>query len=292
MAEPRQDLIEMLAREAATPVHPWVAAAAEVVRARHGDAVRALVFYGACLRDNDPVGLLDFYVLVGRYGDAYDNWLAAAANRLLPPNVFYLETPWEGAVVRIKYAVMSLDQFARGALPQALQPMIWARFAQPARLVYSADDHARRVVAVAQADALTTLMAVTRRLLPDEARPEVLWPRAFAETYRAELRPEPPGRAGQLYEADRARYDRLTPLALADGGGGAPWRLRRMVGKALNGARLIKAAFTFDGAVDYLLWKIERHSGIGVTATPWQRRHPLLAAPGLIWRLYRLGAFR
>lgn len=291
MAEPRHDLIEMLAQEAATPVRPWVSAAAEVVRGRHGDAVRALVFYGSCLRDDDPHGVLDFYVLVGRYGEAYENWFAAATNRLLPPNVFYLETPWEGAVVRVKYAVMSLDQFAEGALPGTLQPMIWARFAQPARLVYSADDDARRRVAAAQADAVTTLMAVTRRLLPDETRSEVLWPRAFAETYRAELRPEPPGRAGQLYEADRARYDRLTPLALA-GGGGAPWWLRRAAGKALNVARLIKAAFTFDGAVDYALWKVERHSGIAVTATPWQRRHPLLAAPGLIWRLYGLGAFR
>jgi hypothetical protein len=291
MADPRHDLIDMLAREAAAPVQPWVSAAAEVVRARHGEAVRALVFYGSCLRDNDPDGLLDFYVLVGRYGDAYENWSAAAANRLLPPNVFYLETLWEGAVVRAKYAVMSLDQFAAGALPRTLQPMIWARFAQPARLVYSADDDARRLVAAAQADAVTTLMAVTRRLLPHESRPEVLWPRAFAETYRAELRPEPPGRAGQLFEADRARYDRLTPLALA-GDSWAPWWLRRVVGKALNVARLIKAAFTFDGAVDYLLWKVERHSGIGVTATPWQRRHPLLAAPGLLWRLYRRGAFR
>lgn len=291
MADPRHDLIDMLSQEAATPVQPWVNAAAEVVRARHGDAVRALVFYGSCLRDDDPDGLLDFYVLVGRYRDAYENWFAAAANRLLPPNVFYLETPWEGAVVRVKYAVMSLGQFARGALPRTLQPMIWARFAQPARLVYSADDEARRLVAAAQADAVTTLMAVTRRLLPNEARPEALWPRAFAETYGAELRPEPPGRARQLYEADRARYDRLTSLALTSGGGGAPWLLRQMAGKALNVARLIKAAFTFDGAVDYLLWKVERHSRIGVTATPWQRRHPLLAAPVLAWRLYRLGAF-
>jgi hypothetical protein len=42
----------------------------------------------------------------------------------------------------------------------------------------------------------------------------------------------------------------------------------------------------------YILWKIERHSGVKATATPWQRRHPLLAAPGLAWRLYRRGAFR
>ena len=294
----RNALIEMLADEAATPVEPWVGAAAEAVRRRHGDAVRAVVFYGSCLRDggaDGPAlgGLLDFYVLVGDYGEAYRSRLAAVANRLLPPNVFYMETPWENGVVRVKYAVMTLDQFAAAALPGAVQPMIWARFAQPARLVYGADDQTRHRVAAAQADSVTTLMAATRRLLPGETRPEVLWPRAFAETYRAELRPEPAGRAGELYVTDQARYDRLTPLALTQAGdGGAPWPLRRIVGKALNGARLVKAAFTFDGAVDYVLRKVERHSGVRATATPWQRRHPLLASPMLAWQLYRLGAFR
>ena len=49
----------------------------------------------------------------------------------------------------------------------------------------------------------------------------------------------------------------------------------------LNYARLVKAAFTFDGGVDYVLWKVRRHSGVVVPGTDWQRRHTLLAAPGL-----------
>ncbi len=298
MGADRQALVDMLADEVDTPVQPWVSAAAEAVRGRHGEAVRAMVFYGSCLRDGSAGGppansLLDFYVLVGDYGQAHQSRLAVYANRLLPPNVFYLEVPWETGQLRVKYAVMSLDQFAAGATVGTLQPMVWARFAQPARLVYGADSQARQVVTAALADAVTTLVAVTASRIPGEARPEVLWPRAFAETYRAELRPEPAGRARDLYEADRQRYDRLTPLALALAkSGGAPWVLRRVVGKALNGARLVKAAFTFEGAVDYVLWKVERHSGIRATATPWQRRHPLLASPALAWRLYRLGAFR
>ena len=56
--------------------------------------------------------------------------------------------------------------------------------------------------------------------------------------------------------------------------------------------RLVKAASTFTGGPDYLAWKIERHSGVKVELTPWQRRHPILAAPGMFWRLYRRGAFR
>jgi hypothetical protein len=40
------------------------------------------------------------------------------------------------------------------------------------------------------------------------------------------------------------------------------------------------------------LWKIERHSGVRLPVSPWQRRHPLLASPVFLWRLYRVGAIR
>ena len=46
------------------------------------------------------------------------------------------------------------------------------------------------------------------------------------------------------------------------------WRFRRLVGKVLSILRLAKGVFTFDGGVDYILWKIERHSGVKATATP------------------------
>ena len=37
----------------------------------------------------------------------------------------------------------------------------------------------------------------------------------------------------------------------------------------------LKGIFTFDGGLDYALWKIKRHSGKTVPVTDWQRRHPL-----------------
>ena len=54
----------------------------------------------------------------------------------------------------------------------------------------------------------------------------------------------------------------------------------------------MKAAFTFNDALDYILWKIERHSGVYVEPTELQRRHPLLFSWGLLWRVYRKGGFR
>ena len=313
MAGNLDSLMGALAEEAARPVHPAVMAAADAIRARHAGAAVATLFYGSCLRRGggmapDPDGVLDFYLLVDGYGGAYPGRpLLAAANAVLAPNVFYVETPWRGGVLRAKYAVMTLARFARGASRRSLQPMVWARFAQPARLLWARNDGARRAVVAALAEAVVSMVgAALPRAGVGAALPPInhgagvgtaaaeIWPRAFAESYRAELRPEPAGQARALFEADRERYERLTPwaLALAGGGGGAPWVLRRIWGKLLNLLRLIKAAFTYDGALDYLLWKIERHSGVAAGATPWQRRHPLLAAPALAWRLYRLGAFR
>jgi hypothetical protein len=37
---------------------------------------------------------------------------------------------------------------------------------------------------------------------------------------------------------------------------------------------------------------VERHSGVRVEVAPWQRRFPLLAAPGLYWKLRRRGVLK
>jgi hypothetical protein len=59
------------------------------------------------------------------------------------------------------------------------------------------------------------------------------------------------------------------------------------VGKAYNLVRLVRASTTFDGAARYAAWKIERHTGVAVALTPWRERHPLLAAPGVLWRVWK-----
>jgi hypothetical protein len=250
-------LRSIIAEETARPVHEAVNAVAEAIVERHGDATRAMLFYGACLRDGAESppqdGLLDFYLLVERYGDIHDGWFAAAANSLLPPNVYVMEVPWRGRTLRAKYAVISLAQFAYGASKHCIQPMIWARFCQPARIVHARDDGVRNAVIAALADAVTTMLG-------NVGPAEEPWVRGFTETYRCELRPEGSERARRLYLAEPERYDRLAALASGGNSGNrTPWIIRRLVGKLLNGARLIKALFTYDGALGYALWKIKRH---------------------------------
>jgi hypothetical protein len=299
----RDPLQEILQEELQRPVSDTATAAAAAVRDRHRRAAVAVLFYGSCLRKPDVEladNLLDFYVLVDRYGAAYDKAWLALANRLLPPNAFYLELPWRGGRLRAKYVVISLDDFERGCSAAASNVSIWARFAQPARLVWSRDAATDDRVVRACASAVRTMLRRAWPLQPESRDAGVLWPRGFRETYAAELRPEGSDRGQQILDADPERYRRLTQLVLAEldhpemsiAEANRYWRQRRRIGKALNLARIVKAAFTFDGGLDYVLWKIRRHSGVTIPVTDWQRRHPLLAAPALAWRLYRLGAFR
>lgn len=321
-SEARRALESVVLDEVREPVHTAITGFADRIRSRVGPATVAVLFYGSCLRRGGELppeeeGILDFYVLVDGYRRLYPSWLTGAANRLLPPNVFYAEEELEGRTLRSKYAVISLPQFERGVSQRSLQVALWARFAQPARLVYARDETARRAVCAALVAAMTTLVACAVPLLDSTFPPADLWTRAFCETYRAELRPEGSRQALALHRSAAARYAQLTPLILSavgiahrskpdsgaivlDETAGASarrfarlaWLGRRIVGKLLNGLRILKAIFTFDGGLSYVLWKVERHSGVRLTVTPWQRRHPLLCSPLVAWRLYRRGAFR
>ena len=301
---PRAELQGLVAEELRQPVAPAVAAMAEAVRMHHPQGALAVLFYGSCLRKPETLlgdSLLDFYLLVEDYASAYGSGLLAIANKLLPPNVFYLELSHGGATLRCKYAVLTLNDFKTGTARRTLNVSLWARFSQQARLVWSRDDATSAAVGAACVEAILTMLGNVAPLLPGDADVETLWRRAFEQTYAAELRSEGAGRAAELAAADVERLRRVTPPALAELHGmpavsaaqcAVSWRRRRRVGKALNLARLVKAAFTFQGGLDYVLWKVKRHSGVELPVSDWQRRHPVLAAPTLAWRLYRRGAFR
>src|SRR5262245_20410529 len=114
------ELAALMGQELAQPVSPAVQAVADAIRSRHPNAALAVLFYGSCLRRPEgPLAdsLLDFYLLVDDYEAAYAGALTGFANRILPPNVFYLETRHDGATLRCKYAVISLAQFEAGMSP-------------------------------------------------------------------------------------------------------------------------------------------------------------------------------
>jgi len=286
------ELSQLVADELSRPVDPRVAEMAAGLAALYPDAARAVLFYGSCLRTSDLDGqMLDFYLIVSDYEAAYGPGWMARANRLLPPNVF----PFEHRGLAAKYAVLSEADFHRLCGPETMSVSVWARFAQPSRLVWAADERAREAAMAAVARAAPALLAAALPVVGEDAEPLELWRAAFALTYGAELRAERKGRAGSVVDAEPERYLRFHAPALArvaaDGARGS-WRVRRLQGKALSVARLAKASFTFAGGIDYIAWKINRHAGTDISIAPWQRRWPLLGALTLLPRLLRRGAIR
>ena len=282
-------LVQLVREELAVPVQPAVSAMAAAIAAQHSGA-RAVLFYGSCLREQQLDGLmLDFYLIVADYARAYPRRWLAWANRLIPPNVF----PFAHDGMAAKYAVLSERDFHRLNGPETRNVSVWARFAQPSRLVWSADAEAAERAVASVARAAPTLLAAAESR--DGEAPLDWWRRAFALTYSVELRAERGGRAASVVDADPDRYERFSRSAIAaipTGTRGGGWTRRRIEGKALSVVRLAKAAFTFSGGIDYLAWKINRHAGTQIVISDWQRRHPIMAAFVLVPRLLRGGAVR
>jgi hypothetical protein len=283
-------LTDIVDAELARPVDPRVAEMAEAIAGEFGDAARAVLFYGSCLRSAELDGqMLDFYVIVSSYRAAYQRQWMAAANRLIPPNVYAFA---QGGLIA-KYAVLSEADLHRLCGIEADTVSVWARFAQPTRLPWVRDAAARLAVVNAVARAPATMMAMT----PPGSTTLDRWRRGFALTYAAELRAERSDRSGSIVDHDPDYYERLTAPAIA----AAPpppadlerrWAALRRRGKWMTGVRLAKASLTFAGGIDYLAWKINRHAGTAIEITGWQRRMPLLGALILLPRLIRSGSVR
>jgi hypothetical protein len=298
-------LVQLIAAENAAPAAPSIIAVAEDASRRHGPGIAAVLFYGSCLRNGDDVGsVVDLYLLADSYERVHRGPLMRLLNRLLPPNVYFIETPFADRTVRAKYALLTLEQFERLVEQRTLESYFWARFAQPTVVLWAREPAVRERITRALATAIMTTARETRDLLEPEEAPGSLWARAFYEAYRTELRAEAPERGIALYQAAAARYDAIARMICRPEPASSTtvlerrrraerrWRRRRILGKTLSVLRLMKSAFTFEDGPTYLLWKIERHSGRQFELTPWQKRHPILASSTLFWRIYRAGGFR
>jgi len=307
-----QELTTFILDEWKRPVPDAVTQAAKAVADKFGDCVSGILFYGSCLRTGDiEEKVLDFYVIVDSYKAAYKKRWLAIANQICPPNVFYHEMDVAGMTVRCKYAVLSRSDFAFRVRPECLNVSVWARFCQPCILLLPKDEMTKQSIAGDVAQAMKTMISNLLELIPGATNSRDLWVEAFEQTYSAELRSERRGKGLEIYLLDQDRYDALTAVAEEAMGivpGPIPpikqpprterlvprlkWFLRRCNGKFVSFMRLVKAAMTFDGGIDYLAWKIKRHSGVEITVTDRMRRHPIISGISLFWGLKRKGAFK
>lgn len=312
-------LVDVIAAQSARPSPALLDQVAETVTVRFGASLQAVLFYGSCLRSTNPTnGLVDVYALVDDYRRAYPQRHLRVFNRVLPPNVFYMECPLaapppgdapaENARLRIKCTVLSLAAFERGTR-HWFHSYLWGRFAQPAQIVRVRDERVRRRVNEALADAVLTFQRRTIPCLASAFTAEALWAEGLRRSYAAELRVEGKDRASRLvadglvdYQARTATSAPLLGLqaigndqycrvpATTRGArllAGGAWAVRRWQGRILSILRLVKSVGTFKGGVDYVAWKIERHSGVHIEVTPKLRRHPLIYGWGMLFRLLR-----
>ena len=297
-------LTDIIRTELERSVPPEARALAETLAAENGDTVLAILFYGSCLRNETTEGVLDFYVLVDSYSRYHSSRLGALANALLPPTVQYRP----GDAARAKIAVVSLSSFAKRMRPDSNDTTMWARFCQPSALLYARDPEALEATVHAIADAVATGAVWAKRLGPEGNGSADLWTALFRNTYGAELRVEDGGdRGNEIYQQAAEYFDELLPLALAHAdsnqqrkgwklhparGAQRTWSRKKFHGKVYNVSRLVKAAFTFDQKVEYIQWKVERHTGRPLELTDFQKRYPLIAAPRVLWKLWREGAIK
>lgn len=295
----------------AIKIAPEVPVIADNITRSFGGAVVGIFYYGSCLHTGEVKDkVLDFYVIVDDYHTAYKKRWLRVAGRLCPPNVFYHEMEVNGRLIRSKYAVICQKDFVKRCGLKPLNCSIWARFCQPATLLLARDDMIKKELMTAVAEAVESAVCSILPLYPYVPTSMELWAEVFRRTYGAELRSERDQKVLEIYIMDQERYDGITDLVYKSLGldpdkilrkqpprlpilkAQFHWWLRRINGKSVSLLRLIKASMTFDGGIDYLAWKIKRHSGVELEVRPWMRRFPLVAGLVCFWRMRKRDAFR
>jgi len=315
-------LVSAVSSMAARPVSADFSIFVEELKSRFGSSLDAILLYGSCLRTQEiGDGVVDFYVVVDDYSNAYQEHYLCYFNEWLPPNVFYLEVSAQERVLRSKYAVISMTEFEKGN-QYWFHSYLWARFAQPVRLLYARDEILRQRIYNSLAHAVVAFLTPAIKALGScVVTAEEIWVKGLMFTYAAELRPERETRARQLAEINLDDYKYLTDHALPELAGILKklpqenqiqgeyyyqcladeferkkslrcWWLRRWQGRILSVLRLVKATFTFRDCIDYAAWKIERHTGVSIEITPSLRRHPVLFGCKVFWKLFRRGVLR
>lgn len=311
-------LLKLIQQDINRPPSTAVTLLVDKILSRYDESVQAIVFYGSCFhKEEDLDGLFDLYILVDSYDSVNRSWVPSILNTLLPPNVFYLEVPFGEKTVRAKYAVLSLADLQKGTSMRWFHSYLWARFCQPTAMVYVRNDKVAGQVSIALAQAVVTFVTRVLPRIRQEFTIRELWGRGLELTYRSEFRSEQPNKQVRLFDAAPEYFEEITRNAF-DGVpyqvdkiegrstslyisvisfpvrfiSGTTWAARIVQGKILSVLRLIKATMTFEGGVEYILWKIHRHSGVALEASPFLRRHPLIAMCVLSFRLYMRGGIR
>jgi hypothetical protein len=299
------------------------AAARDLVAAGAGE-VLGIVFFGSRRTGAaraDAHSAYDMFLVVRGYRAAYEAlrragrigkrpWLLAALNRVLAPNQISLRLG--DPPLHAKASVITLETFRRETSGRRRDHFTIGRLFQPSQILHAAGNEVRDQLLAALVSAHRETYRWGRPWLPERFDAELYGRTLLALSLAKEIRPEPEGRAEALWRAQREEQEPVFSallrelaaageLAPADGpaAGGAPayaivrdvgilegLRLRFYFARSLVRATLrwFKHMLTFEGWLDYILRKVQRHAGQEIVLTERERRYPWL----LLWpRLVR-----
>jgi hypothetical protein len=204
-------LFETIQQNVVGQPSPAVNLLVQEILADYGESVQAILFYGSCLHKGEDIdGLFDLYVLVNTYNSVNRNCIHAALNKLLPPNVFYLEVPYEEQTVRAKYAILSLADLQKGTSKRWFHSYLWARFCQPTAMVYVRNEKIVEQVSKAFAQAVVTFITRVLPRMQQEFTIRELWSKGLELTYRSEFRSEQADEQVRLFDATPDYFEDIT----------------------------------------------------------------------------------
>jgi len=285
------------------------AAVARLVEAADG-TLDGLVFFGSrrsgAARAN-VWSAYDVFVVVPRYRPFYQAMRAAGLSgkgagfmalisRWLPPTQYSIR--FEGSPVHLKAAVIRTGTFHRETSPRRVDHFCAGRLFQPSRILYARTDAIRDALVDDLVSAHAETWDWSRPWLPPRFDADAYGRSALVVSMSWEVRPEAPGRALALWDAQKGEqtpvFEALLAslaargrIALSGDGEWAPtrpaddletfrwtWYFRRSILRSTT--RWLKHVMSFEGWLDYLLRKASRHTGEEMELSERERRWPLV----------------
>jgi hypothetical protein len=218
--------------------------------------------------------------------------------RLLDPVLPPTQVRLAGEDWLVKASVLSLHALLLSTSIRRRDQFVAGRLFQNVSLVFGRDGDAVNRIEQAIASARRITLDWVAPDLPASFDAGGYVRQLFRTSFRFEVRPETRGRADALFEAQAERLIPIFTAVLAalcedgrlqtDGSGrfslvaaiSPVGRLQRRLfmewSKARATARWPKHALTFDGWLDYVIRKAERHSGETIELTRLERRLPFI----------------
>jgi hypothetical protein len=289
---------------------PVLDAAVRRLAAMAGDTLVGLVFFGSRRTGaarRDAFSAYDVFVVVEGYRAFYEALrgggltgkspaLLALVSGWLPPTQISLR--FEDLGLHVKAAVLRVDTYRRETSEHHRDHFCMGRLCQPTRILHFRDQEARGHLLDGLVWAHRETWRWSRPWLSPTFDARAYGLSVLGTSMRWEVRPEPAGRAGALWEVQEGLQAPVFEALLGElaeagevaavpreRGVFAPTRpvgtleklrlelyFRRSIVRATS--RWLKHTVTFEGWLDYIARKASRHTGEPVVLTDRERRWP------------------